>query len=187
MGLIPLGILSSAGGGFGTYELIQTTILGSDAASVTFSGLDAYSDIYDHLQIRWTYRGTNADLYDGFLVRFNGNTTTTYTRHRLFGGDSAITSNALTTVSSIGIAAQMGGTGATSAFSSGVMDILDPYSTTKNKTIRALTGRLPGASERFVNLTSGVYRQTTATSSISLTGESGNIAANSRFSIYGIR
>ena len=184
--LIPYGILSAAGISSG-FELIETQILGSSTASITFSSLGTYSSTYKHLQLRWTYRGTNANLFDGILIRFNGDTTTSYTWHRLFGGDSAVASSASTTASSIGITSQMGGTGATSAFSSGVMDVLDAYSTTKNKTIRALTGRLPGASERFVNLTSGVYRQTASITSLTLIGEAGSIAANSRFSLYGIK
>jgi hypothetical protein len=184
--LIPYGILS-AGGISSSFELIETQILGSSAASITFSGLGTYSSTYKHLQLRWTYRGTNANLFDGILIRFNGDTTTSYTRHRLFGGDASVASDAATTASSIGIAAQMGGTGATSAFSAGVMDVLDVYSTSKNKTIRALTGRLPGASERFVNLTSGVYRQTASITSLTVIGEAASIAANSRFSLYGIK
>jgi hypothetical protein len=51
----PLGILSAAGAGGGVagdYELISSEILGTTAASVTFSSLGDYSSTYKHLQIR---------------------------------------------------------------------------------------------------------------------------------------
>jgi hypothetical protein len=71
------------------------------------------------------------------------------------------------------------------SFGAGVIDILDYSSTTKNKTVRAIYGvsdATPG-----VNLTSGLYAQTTAISSLTVTTATGNFAVGSRASLYGIR
>jgi hypothetical protein len=187
--LIPFGILSAAGGGepvaLSDYELISTTVLGSAASSVTFSSLGDYSSSYKHLQIRWTYRGTTDGLFDSVSIRFNGDTTSSYSSHRIFGGSSGtVTSDASTSVNNISISSQMGGGAVSGAFSAAIVDILDPYSTTKNTTIRGLAGRLPGASEQFVSFHSGLYFKTNSITSVTL---SSAIGAGSRFSIYGIR
>jgi hypothetical protein len=183
MRLIPLGILSSAGGGFGTYELIQTTILGSTTASVTFSGLDAYAAIYKHLQIRYTARA-DVDSQTMFAT-FNGVTGTSYAAHRLFGNGSSVTSDAFTSRANLFV----GGNGTTSnvanSFAAGVIDITDFASTTKNTTTRSLAGLVGTAS--FAMLHSGLFNNTAAVTSISIFGNTGNLVTGSRFSLYGIR
>jgi hypothetical protein len=78
--LIPFGILSAAGAG-GGYELIETQILGSDAASVTFSSLGSYSSVYKHLQLRWTARTTRVATETQIFLRTNSNNSANYSSH----------------------------------------------------------------------------------------------------------
>jgi hypothetical protein len=73
--LIPFGILSAAGAGGGVagdYELISSEILGTTAASVTFSSLGDYSSTYKHLQIRAVVRHSAADNENYTTITFNG-------------------------------------------------------------------------------------------------------------------
>jgi hypothetical protein len=65
-----------------------------------------------------------------------------------------------------------------------VCDILDPFETTKNKTIRSLAGYGSGGN---VNLYSGLWINTSALTSITILASSGNFASASRFSLYGIK
>jgi hypothetical protein len=186
MGLIPLGILSSAGGGFGTYELIQTTILGSAASSVTLSGLDAYAGVYKHLQIRAMTRDT---IGSGprLAMRLNSDTAANYSYHALFARGSSVVSTSGTSTNEMWMAVDAAYSGLTAnAFTAAVTDILDSFSTSKNKTIRTFYGH--SANEHSVGLVSGSWRNTSSVSSITVIPFQGTaFVTGSRFSIYGIR
>jgi hypothetical protein len=179
--LIPFGILSAAGIG-SDYELIETQILGSAAASVTFSGLGTYASVYKHLQVRATLRDAGANTSWGF--RFNGDTTSSYARHDLNGNGSSVASGAGTSETGgfLGGGANSGTTA--NAFTGLVIDILDPYSTTKNKTLRTLNG----TAGSNITLVSSLWIKTDSATSLQIYSRFGtNIAANSRFSLYGIK
>ena len=160
--LIPLGILSAAGGGVvgGNYDLIETTILGSAASSVTFSSLATYASTYKHLQIRYVGRTNRADDNAQPVIRFNADSGSNYDYHGLEGWNNAVNSVATINASGMNLGYSFSGTSSgTNVFGAGVVDILDAYSTTKNKTIRALNGQSSDA-RKFVHLNSGLWRNT---------------------------
>jgi hypothetical protein len=184
MALFPLGILSAAGAGgvAGDYELINTQILGSNQPSITFSSLGTYSSTYKHLQIRATVRTDRAGAADGGIIRFNGDTGANYAHHILAGDGSSVNSFANTSQTQMVSLGGVGNTAAANAFSAAVVDILDAYSTTKNKTLRSLHG------VTSINLSSGVRLNTVSLTSIELGPQLGtNFLTGSRFSLYGIR
>ena len=176
----PLGILSAAGGGVvgGNYDLIETTILGSAASSVTFSSLATYASTYKHLQIR--YAVFNSTAY-WFALRLNGDTTNAnYRSHRLVGNGSTVSSGSqagdadgMPIFSLYGSSTQPG---------SGIIDIIDAYSTTKNKTLRAFS-----RNSTDVALSSGLYINTAALTSIELRTQGYDLQSGSRISLYGIK
>jgi hypothetical protein len=186
--LIPYGILSAGAIG-GSYELIQTQILGSASASVTFSGLATYASVYKHLQMRVVIRsergGINRDL---FVMRLNGDTASSYNSHGLVGAGNVVFSgnsaSSLIDLYSYSPAA----TAPAGQFGTYVIDLLDSYSTTKNKTVRSLSGGIIQSSESGVALSSGLWRNTSSITSVTFfSGTSSNISAGSRFSLYGIK
>jgi hypothetical protein len=181
--LIPFGILSAAGvsGEVGaTYELISTTILGGTAASVTFSGLGAYASTYKHLQIRMTARLSSANAIDAYI---NGDTGSNYAGHLLRGDGSSVASFARSSTSILQIA---DATNTANVFTGAVVDILDFASSTKNTTIRSITGDAGG--QNYSQMWSGLWNNTAAVTSIQLYGRaSTTFQIGSRFSIYGIR
>jgi hypothetical protein len=186
--LIPFGVLSAAGaGGVGaSYELIESVILGTATSSVTFSSLATYASTYKHLQIRATGKTDRTSSDSEFLrLRFNGDTGSNYALHALSGSGSAVASVAVTSTTSISVE-RFGGNTTANYFGAAVVDILDAYSTTKNKTVRSFGGASgPGQS---VILNSGVYLNTSSTTSLTLAvGGGTNILTGSRFSLYGIR
>jgi hypothetical protein len=183
MALFPLGILSAAGAGAETYELISTTVLGGTAASVTFSSLGDYSSIYKHLEVRLVARSSRADSADAVIIRLNGDTGSNYAYHRLIGEGSGVFSGGATSTSSPQIGAVTASLDPANSFGSMVISILDTYSTTKNKTMRSLNG----ATGILVGLYSALHISTSATSSVQLLPSSGNFVTGSRFSLYGIR
>jgi hypothetical protein len=183
--LIPLGILASSGGGAaGSFDLISTTILGSATSSVTFD-VTGLGSTYKHLQIRMTTRNSVAGTGDDYaFIRFNSDTGSNYAFHRLYGYSGSVYSTAGTSIT----AARMGITprnGETSGlFNPVVVDILDPFSSSKNKTLRSLSG----GTGVTMNMMSGLWMNTTAVTSVSIVeGGGGNFVTGSRFSIYGIK
>jgi hypothetical protein len=185
MALFPLGILSAAGagGGFSSdYELIETQILGSATSEIVFSSLATYASTYKHLQVRFAARSSSAAI--NLRMRINGNTGSNYAWHYLEGNGSSVASGsgATQTQMSLGVVATTA-----NQFSPGVIDILDSYSTTKNKTVRAFQGAQSGANS-WVSLTSGFYNSTDSITSVTLiAGPSDTWTSASRFSLYGIK
>ena len=161
------------------FELISTTILGTAAASVTFSNLGDYASKYKHLQIRstglWTTSGAET-----MRMRLNGDTGSNYNDHRLVGNGSSVFSSAGTNTTGM-----YAGFIPSSQFGASVIDILDAYSTTKNKTIRTFVGAVSAVNE--IQIASGAFRNTASITSITILVASGNIATGSRFSLYGIK
>lgn len=189
MSLILLGILNSqvtAAGG-GAYELIESNILTSSASSVTFSSIP---QDYKHLQIRVAAKSTNASTgFHPIYGRFNGVSSGVYTSHTLRGTGSSVSSGVTTTsATQINDLMHVPQTYFEGDYHFGVavMDILDYSNTSKNTTLRSLAG-VSAANNYRVQLASGLYMQTTAVTSFQLFPLSGNFAANSRFSLYGVK
>jgi hypothetical protein len=185
MALFPLGILSAAGGGAALipdYDLLETQILGSTQASITFSSLGTYSSTYKHLQIRASVRTDRANTGDLGRFYFNADETNgNYYSHGLDGTGSIVESFAdaapyITYYSAASATANQ--------FSGMVMDILDPFSTTKNTTTRLLMG--PGGSGREIVLQSGLWNNTASITSIKFAAI-GSFVTGTRYSLYGIR
>jgi hypothetical protein len=185
MTLSALGIFSAAGAGGvvagSDYDLITTTILGSTTYSVTFdtSALSAYK----HLQIRYTARST--DDSQTLFATFNGVTGTSYAAHRLFGNGSSMTSDAFTSRANLFVGTNGTSNNAANSFGAGVIDILDFSSTTKNTTTRVLAGN--SGTTATVQLQSGLFNNTAAITSMTIFGNTGNLVAGTRFSLYGIK
>jgi hypothetical protein len=182
--LIPFGVLSAAGAGgvAGDYELIESVILGSAQSSITFSSLATYASDYKHLQIRSVERQSNAVLESRGLVTINGTAGTR--THYLVGTGTSVSSP--DEGAGVGLPFySLGASADANNFTARVVDVLDAYSTTKNKTIRGLFG-FANPSMNRIGLQSGFLDSTTAISSITYTSAA-NYVAGSRFSIYGVR
>lgn len=186
--LIPLGILAASGSApTGDYELISTTIVsGTSTSAITFN-VSSFASTYKHLQVRLVGRSGEATtgIYD-LLIRFNGDTGSNYSGHNLRGTGSAVQSNALTSFTYIlNESTFPGNSNTANIFGSAVIDILDPFSTTKNTTTRSLGGHNSSTSRLYLG--SGAYYSTTAVNSITVGPTAGSILAGSRFSLYGIK
>lgn len=185
---MPLGWVSASGNGGSTasFELISTTVLAATTSSVTFSLTAAQQAAYKHLQLRSTTRTDRAgQTSDRVYVQFNSDTGSNYYAHNLWGdGTSALSGNGWGGLgtSIIVEGGSFGAAASANLFVPNVMDILDGFSTSKNKVIRGLGG----APSSRVQLVSGSWNSTSAVSSITLTAI-GSFVAGSRFSLYGVR
>jgi hypothetical protein len=172
----------SAGAVPSTEYLIESRVLDTAVSSVTFSDLAQYAGVYKHLQLVACARSTRADVDSAIGVQFNG-VTSGYFWHELQGNGSAVASSALTSQTSMRMGFTTGNSSAANAFGATVLDVLDPYSTTKNKTFRALTG---GTNLNRIRLTSGSLALTNSLTEIKLLDLFANFAIGSRFSLYGV-
>lgn len=163
---------------------LQVITVGAPVSSVTFSNIPS---TYTHLQIRGLQRTSNTSGGSWTVnLRFNGDTGSNYTYHGLRGdGSSAISYAGTNQTISLGI---ISGDSATTSLGWGVgyTDILDYANTNKFKTIRTLTGFDQNGSG-MVELTSGLWRSTSAITSISLSSGSGNFLQYSQFALYGVK
>jgi len=182
-----LSLLGASGGGAASsYELLETTTLTSTSSSITFSGLGSYSD-YAHLQIRIIGRsaegtGGARDLY----IRLNGDTGNNYAWHYLTGHGISVFASAGTSNSTIkGRPAFPRDGNPAGEFGAAVVDLLDASSTSKNTTVRFLSGVVSG--EDSIALSSGLFVDTSAITSIQLYQNIGDLATGSRASLYGIK
>ena len=181
--LLPLGILASASGGASDYELISTTLITSAVASVTFSSLNAAT--YKHLQLRITDR-SSASVNSQLYLRFNGDTGANYSEHLLAGGGSGtpgVYGGGGVNFAPMGSGVESGNTA--NVFSGRIIDILDFANTNKNKTVREFQGFAGSAVK--VGYYSSAWFSTAAVTSLVVGMNGGNITADSRISIYGLK
>jgi hypothetical protein len=184
--LIPLGFLAGSGGVEGDYELISTTILGSSTPSITFD-VSSFASTYKHLQIRASMRTDRAGTTDRANIRFNGDTGANYSGHVLYANSTQVLSAAEANGTFVGGGYATGNTATSNAFAASVVDFLDVFSTTKNKTTRDLSTDITG-SRTEIELGSGNWRNTAAVTSILVYPQiASNFLTGSRFSLYGIR
>lgn len=185
--MLLLGVIQAQalGQAAGSFDLLETQVLSSSAASVTFSGLSTYAADYQHLQLRAVVRTDRASFAnDELAMRFNSDSAGNYSWHRLEGTGSSVGSSPSANATFVQAGITSAATAATGNFSAIVTDILDPFETTKNKTTRSLAGFTGGA----IQLMSGNWRNTNAVTTIALTPLLGtNFVTGSRFSLYGIK
>jgi hypothetical protein len=117
-------------------------------------------------------------------LQFNNLTAANYFHHHLSGNGSSVSSFAATGSTSLRVGLATGASSTANNFGAGVVDLLDSYSTTKNKTFRSLTGITNG---NFVRFKSGSLAETASVTEIKILDLFGDIVAGSRFSLYGVR
>jgi hypothetical protein len=191
MTLSALGIFSAAGAGggaTGTYELIESNILTGNQTSITFSSLGTYSSNYKHLQLRVTGRSTTTfgNENDSFYIRLNGDSGSNYSFHQLSGNGSSVSSAGSTSQTYAALLMMASNGAGANIFGAGVVDILDSYSTSKNKTMRSFTGVYVNT-QRFAMVRSSAWLNTASITSITVGSIDGSMVAGSRLSLYGVK
>jgi len=179
------GYRSLSAAAAGAFESIATASGTGSSGTITFSSIPS---TYTHLQIRGIGRTTTASTgFDDLLVRFNSDSSASYTYHALTGDGST--------------ASAFGGTAQTSAIivdglyrnnvtantmASVIIDLVDYAVTTKNKTLRTFNGGDVNGSGK-IYLQSHLWINTAAVSSITLVASGTNFGTQSVFSLYGIK
>jgi hypothetical protein len=178
------GFRAGGGAGGNAMELISTQILGIAAATITFSSIP---QTYKHLQLRVVVRGSQAfNGVSSYTIATNG-ASSVYSYHSLVGNGSSVTSfDGNTRAPNWGIGVMSIGNDPANAFGASIYDFLDYTASSKNTTVRGLSGGF-GAGVNNIRLDSGAYNATGATTSITLSNGGGNFVVGSRFSLYGVK
>ena len=152
------------------------------SGTITFSSIPS---TYQHLQIRWIGRSDSASNDVGIDLRFNSDTGSNYARHWLNGDGSTVSASGAASQSLVNVGRAAGANQTSGIISSGIIDIHDYTSTTKNKTIRSFAGQDFNGSGT-IRLNSGLWMNTNAVTSISLIANAGNWTTASTFALYGM-
>lgn len=171
-----------------TYEPIQTTTLGSAAASYTFSSIPStYTDLVIIFsgQQDSTYSGRNLN------IRFNGDSGTNYSSVQILADGSGVYSGADANQTGC-YGPLINSTGTTSGPSVAVLNIQN-YANTS--TYKAMVNYGGSASTYVSGTNVGVWvgnnvstwRSTAAITSVTVLSSNGNLTSGSTLTLYGIK
>ena len=165
-----------------TFFKIQTVTVGSGgAATIDFTSIP---QTYTDLKIVVSAKNNRADTQDHLLIGFNGGTTS-ITNRQLFGTG--------TTASSISSIPRSVGTSNSASSTASVFsntEIYIPnYTSANNKSYSAdSVTEINSASDNFLSLVAGLWSNTTAITSISLTNNIGTAFVQyTTATLYGIK
>ena len=179
-----LGIIASQISGHlfapsGAYDSIATVTVGSGgSSSITFSSIPS---TYTHLQLRMY--AVSAGTYSGSdITRFNGDSGANYASHSLYGGGNTANAGGAASQTSLSTFFTPDATNPAVA----VADILDYANTSKYKTVRGLAGSDRNGSGYMI-FQSGLWMNTAAITSITISAYAGNWNQYSSFALYGVK
>jgi hypothetical protein len=178
LGIMASGISGNLWAPGKDYDSIATvTVGGGGSASITFSSIPS---TYRHLQIRCLTLGAGSQIG----LRMNSDSGSNYAYHQVSGNGA---STFATSAASQTIILNNFNTATSATYPLVlVIDILDYANTSKYKTSRNLAG-IDQNGSGTVQLSSGLWMNTTAVSTLTLTDSGGNIAQYSQFALYGIK
>lgn len=164
-----------------SYESIASTT-GGGAYSITFSSIPTG---YKSLQVRFSFQNASNNG-DWLFMQFNGDTAGNYDYHRLRGNGATVFAGRTNNASYM-FASETANGAWPSYPGIGIIDVIDYDSTTKNKTMRHISGSEKNGAGG-IELGSGLWRSTAAVTSITLTCFSGSGSfTSSSFALYGIK
>lgn len=168
----------------GAYDALATvTVPSGGAASITFAGIPTG---YKHLQLRSLMRGTTAAGAIETYITYNGTSSNYYRGHQIYGQGGGVIADSDASTNNNYLMYSSAASTTSSVFTVSITDILDYANTSKNKTIRSLGGYDANGSG-YILFRSGLWMNTSAISSMSITCGAGNFAEFSQFALYGVK
>jgi hypothetical protein len=167
-----------------THKLIQTVSV--TAATVSSIDFNSIPQTYTDLVLVVSMRTNAAGVSDYVAISFNSSTAS-FTFKPVYGdGTSALSANYTTSPSSRIISAAVGNTATANVFSSGTTYIPN-YTSSNNKSYSSDYAREQNATGTELGFGAGIWANTAAITSISLTSWNGSsIMQYSSASLYGI-
>jgi hypothetical protein len=159
-----------------TYEKIATTTLGTTAADVTFSAITgSYTDLVLVLNLKGTVNNYPR-------VQYNSDTGSNYSRTYLAGTGSAASSGRASNQTYMYFV-EAASTGTSGMSLNNIIQVFNYSNTTTFKTAIGRGNSASSGVDAIVNL----WRSTSAITSIKIYPDTGSWAADSTFTLYGIK
>ena len=165
-----------------TYEIISKTILTADQASVSFTGLGAYSSDYTDLLVRLSIRSDAASTVDWGKISFNGSTAS-FTNRDIFGDGGTATSQTNGAFGGL-----IDGNNATASVFGNTDYYIPNYSSSNNKSVSIdSVSENNSTSGSYTHLNAVLWSNTAAITSIGIAPNGGSLwLSGSTFYLYGI-
>lgn len=161
-----------------TYTPIATTTLGS-AGTITFSSIPGtYTDL------KLIFSGTVASANQIYL-RFNNDSTTTYSITQLNGNGTSATSGSGTNTNQLVLVGLVGSNASTTIPNFVNVDIFNYAGSTFKTSLFSTSNDLNGSGDSAASV--GMWRSTSAITSINLSAAGGNFNAGTTATLYGIK
>lgn len=161
-----------------TYEPIATQTLGSAASSITFSSIaSSWTDL------RLIVTGTNVSGNQDVIIRFNSDTGSNYSFTYLNGNGSSANSGQATSLTNIQLNAGPGISATIPYFAS--VDVFSYAGSTYKTTLGTMNNDQNGAGG--IQAIVGLYRSTSAISTLAVIGSGSNLQTGTTATLYGIK
>lgn len=167
-----------------TYTLINSNVLTSSTASVTFSSIPS---TYTDLVVRMSLRAEDTDPGgDRIKVVLNGNSSSIYSMTNIVGfGSGGYGSAALSSQTYLTLRYTNQGGMTTNAFGSAELYI-PSYTVSQNKPMNGMSVQETNSASARMSATAGLFSSTSAITSMEFLPYSGNWLTGSSFYLYGI-
>lgn len=168
----------------GAVSVIARTVLGSDTASVDFTGIPA---TYENLMATYLARGTGSNTWSRVYLRLNGDSGSNYQ-----SGSGGRTGASFVAVDGASGQAQMTvgllpDASATAAYpAAGTLTVAGYARTVFNKVVSCVDVSPASTAIHGAILTGGLWASTAAVNQVTFLASSGNFVAGSVFTLYGV-
>lgn len=170
-----------------TYTLISSNVLGSNAASVTFSSI---TQTYTDLLLQFSVRTTRASNRDQLSITLNNTTSSVTGETFLWGSGSAVNTGNSSGANNFFYVWCSGATATANTFGAGELYIPTYSGTTINKNASVFSAAETNNSGSIIGIgvTAASQGLTAAISTITIASYNGaDIASGSSFYLYGIK
>lgn len=182
IGNLVAGQTGSGGAVANSYESIVTATPAAGTTSVVLSPIPS---TFKHLQVRFMMRRNAAGTCQIYL-RPNSDSASDKAYHYLRGEGTTASASGVASTSRIYLGEATSSTQSSGIFATGIVDILDYGSTTKNKTVRSFNGYDANGSG-YVHVSSGLWNSTTAITSLQFEFVGDATETGATFALYGIK
>ena len=163
-----------------TYTLINSNVLTTTAASVTFSAIPAtYTDLVIRLSARCDAAIVN------LKITFNGDNATNYSQTYVYGDGSSAASGNQSNTDNINPFGLNASTYTSNTFSNAEIYV-PSYLVSQNKPVGFFGVTENNATSAYLMASAGLWRNTAAITSISIAPNANNFVSGSSFYLYGI-
>ena len=169
------------------FDLLESVALSGTQAEIEFTNLNTkYAAEYDHLQFRTqvkTNQSSGSALYANIIIRLNSDGGNNYSAHNMTGDGST---RASAGAGSLPYGLDFPGAGNSSShYAPAIIDIIDPFETSKNTTLRGIAARFES---NVLGLYSGAWYNTAAVSTVTFDiVQAASFLSGTTVNLYGLR